>query len=174
LTQGTRSSFELFTRTLSPLICRGNFTAVSITMSRIFIFLSVFSSLSFIKPAGGTLTITITDCRTDKGHILVSLFKTADGFPDNPAKSFQHRQVQISNKNAVAEFAPLPDGDYAISVLHDENDDQKMNKTWLGLPKEGYGFSNNVMGALGPPSFSKASFTITVKTNKTIAIRLRY
>ncbi|MBK7290922.1 MAG: DUF2141 domain-containing protein [Chitinophagaceae bacterium] len=41
----------------------------------------------------------------------------------------------------------------SIAILHDENDDGKMNSNFLGLPKEGYGFSNNVMGNFGPPLF---------------------
>jgi uncharacterized protein (DUF2141 family) len=50
----------------------------------------------------------------------------------------------------------------------------KMNKSGFGLPKEGYGFSNNVMGAFGPPSYSRARFQYTSGSTLQIAIKTRY
>jgi uncharacterized protein (DUF2141 family) len=60
-----------------------------------------------------------------------------------------------------------------VAVLHDENNDHKMNLSVFGLPKEGYAFSNNAMGLAGPPSFQKASFLH--HSEKTVhRIKLRY
>ncbi len=120
------------------------------------------------------IIINITNLRNDKGHILISLFKEGEGFPDKVEKAFRKERVSISNKKAIIQFSSVPAGNYAIAILHDENDDAKMNKTWLGLPKEGYGFSNNVMGALGPPSFSKASFTHAAGRFTAIDIKTKY
>ncbi len=72
------------------------------------------------------------------------------------------------------DFTGLPTGNYAIAILHDENDDMKMNTNFLGLPKEGYGFSNNVMGAFGPPGYNKANFNYTAGTATAISIKARY
>jgi uncharacterized protein (DUF2141 family) len=68
-------------------------------------------------------------------------------------------------------FENLPAGDYAISILHDVNKDGKMNTNFMGIPKEGYGFSNNVMGTMGPPSFEKAKFKLS---SEKVVIRMRY
>lgn len=71
-------------------------------------------------------------------------------------------------------FEAIPYGRYAIAILHDENDDMKMNKNFFGLPREGYGFSNNVMGTLGPPSFGKSSFLHNPGLRTSIIIKTRY
>jgi uncharacterized protein (DUF2141 family) len=120
------------------------------------------------------IRITVSQLRNEKGHVLISLFRDGAGYPDDAAKAFRKIQVDISGKKASVLFTGLPAGNYAVAILHDENNDQKMNKTSLGLPKEGYGFSNNVVGAFGPPSWSRASFAhkqgvLTVKE-----IRARY
>lgn len=138
------------------------------------ILLLVGSSSGFRPaPAESKLTVSISNFSNNKGHVLVSLYNKAEGFPSNPEKAVQKRRVTVTNKQAAVEFSPLPAGTYAVAVLHDENDDQKMNTNWLGIPKEGYGFSNNAMGTLGPPSFSKASFGLETGEQKSISIRLR-
>lgn len=120
------------------------------------------------------IKIVITNLRNDKGHVLVSLFKEGAGYPDDASKALRKIKLDIRNKKASVIFTGLASGDYAIAILHDENDDQKMNKNSLGLPKEGYGFSNNVKGAFGPPSWSKANFKHTANTLTQKDIRARY
>jgi uncharacterized protein (DUF2141 family) len=137
----------------------------------IFLLISV-TSINQVKEAG--LSIEITDLRNNKGHVLVSLYKDGKGYPDEPKKAFRLVKLSIINNSASITYSGLPDGNYSIAILHDENDDKKMNKNFLGLPKEGYGFSNNVMGAFGPPSLSKASFEYNFKQAKSISIRARY
>lgn len=105
------------------------------------------------------MTITISGLRSNKGQVLISIFKGSDGYPDKPEKAFKKLQLKVVDKTASIDVFPLPAGDYAIAVLHDENKDGKMNTNWIGFPKEGFGFSNNVMGTFGPPSFSKARIT---------------
>jgi uncharacterized protein (DUF2141 family) len=48
---------------------------------------------------------------------------------------------------------------YALAVIHDEDSNGKLNTNWLGIPTEGYGFSNDARALLGPPTFSAASFS---------------
>jgi uncharacterized protein (DUF2141 family) len=57
-------------------------------------------------------------------------------------------------------------------VIHDENENEELD-TKMGIPREGIGFSNNVMGNFGPPSFEKSSFTIS-DGDKTLSIKMRY
>jgi len=128
---------------------------------------------SFFSPEDG-ITLTVSGLRNNNGHVLVSVFKDGTGYPDEPKKGFRTAIVSIVNNKAVVNFPGLPSGQYAIAILHDENDDKKMNKTWIGLPKEGYGFSNNVMGTFGPPSFSKAAIGHKAGAHSVAAIRTRY
>jgi len=140
------------------------------------ILLLIYSFIFFsfkVKNETG-VTVNISNLRSNKGHILISLFKEGVGYPDAPEKAFKKERLSISANKAQIVFNNLPSGDYAIAILHDENDDMKMNKTWLGLPKEGYGFSNNVMGTFGPPSYSKAKFTYRMGQTTNQEIKTRY
>jgi len=129
---------------------------------------------AFRTPAEEGIRISIINLRNEKGHVLVSLFRDGAGYPDDATKAFRKIKLDISGKKASVLFTGLPAGNYAVSILHDENDDQKMNKTSLGLPKEGYGFSNNVVGAFGPPSWSRASFVHKQGGLTVREIRARY
>ncbi|MBL6715485.1 MAG: DUF2141 domain-containing protein [Pseudomonadales bacterium] len=64
----------------------------------------------------------------------------------------------------------LPGGTYAVGVFHDVDGDEALSKNFLGIPKEPFGFSNNVRGRFGPPSFKDASISITGKMAITIAL----
>ena len=136
--------------------------------------LVLFLASAFRPVAQEGISLTITNLRNDKGFVLISLFKDGVGYPDNAAKAFKTAKVTIKDKKATFLFSGLPTGTYAISILHDENNDQKMNKSFLGLPKEGYGFSNNAIGAFGPPSLGRASFRHTQNTLTQVSIRTKY
>jgi uncharacterized protein (DUF2141 family) len=110
------------------------------------LFILLTTSFKLLPEEG--IKLTITNLRNDKGLVLVNLFKDGTGFPDDAEKAFRKEKLAIYNKKAVILFPNLPAGSYAISILHDENNDRRMNKSGLGIPKEGYGFSNNVMGRL--------------------------
>ena len=136
------------------------------------LFLSLFSSFKPVAEEG--IKITVTKLRSNNGNVLVSLFKDGVGYPDDATKAFRKTKLSITDKKASILFSNLPSGVYTVSILHDENDDQKMNKNGLGIPKEGFGFSNNVMGAFGPPSLSKTSFKHTATSLTQKDIRIRY
>jgi uncharacterized protein (DUF2141 family) len=116
-------------------------------------------NLSSFQPAGEKLVLKIEGLRSNKGYVLVSVFKGSEGYPDKHEKAFRKFQLKINNKVATVDISSIPDGEYAIAILHDENHDGKMNTNWIGWPKEGFGFSNNVMGTFGPPSFNKAKIS---------------
>lgn len=65
----------------------------------------------------------------------------------------------------------LPEGIYAIALFIDANKNMKIDKNFLGIPKEQYGFSNNAMGKLSGPSFEQAKFQ--VKGNSIQNIKLK-
>ena len=138
------------------------------------ILLLVFAITSSFNTKQEGVTVTITGLRNTNGHVLLSLFKDGKGFPDKPEKAFRKERLNIAAGKATVLLNTLPPGNYAIAILHDENDDLKMKTNWLGIPVEGYGFSNNVMGVMGPPSFSKAQFSFTSGKSLEITIKTRY
>lgn len=100
--------------------------------------------------------VEVKGLRNARGQVLVSVFASAEGFPGNPAKAMKTYRLKPAGRKAVVVIAGLAPGNYAIAILHDENNDAKMNTNVIGWPKEGFGFSNNAMGSFGPPGFSRA------------------
>ncbi|GJL64591.1 MAG: hypothetical protein NPIRA04_32450 [Nitrospirales bacterium] len=68
--------------------------------------------------------------------------------------------------------APHP-GTYAVVVHHDENDNKKLDRNWIGLPTEGVGFSKNPELFLAPPAHNEVSFQVHEGVNR-IDITLHY
>ncbi|MEO6914786.1 MAG: DUF2141 domain-containing protein [Chitinophagaceae bacterium] len=129
-------------------------------------------SLVQAQSAQKVLNIEVTGLRSDKGKVLISVFASAKGFPEITADAVYTTGAKIKNGKSSLVFANITEGNYAIAVLHDENDNMKMDTRAFGIPKEGYGFSNNVMGILGPPSFKKAS--ISYPAQKEVVIKIKY
>ena len=122
-----------------------------------------------------TLAVSISGLRNDKGQILVELWNSPDGFPTNGDKGFKLVTVDGSKAvgGTIAVTFSVPPGTYAVSTLHDENRNNKMNIGALGIPKEGYGASNNVAPHFRSPSFEEAKFIVPASGQK-ISICMRY
>ncbi|MBU2920858.1 DUF2141 domain-containing protein [Winogradskyella psychrotolerans] len=114
-----------------------------------------------------SVTVTVTNANNDKGKIFVALYNTETGFLKENYKS--HISV-IENKRCTVTFEGIPEGVYAVSVFHDENDNGKMDTNFMHIPKEDYGCSNGATGFMGPPKWKDAKFEL--KANKTIKIKL--
>ena len=71
---------------------------------------------------------------------------------------------EINNNACIIMIDSLKTGTYAFRYIHDENNNKEMDTNWLGIPREGYGFSNNATGAFGPPKFSKTLFEVNSDT----------
>ena len=128
-------------------------------ISLLIAFVVVILNSSFSNPASN-ISIEIINLKSNKGYVLVSLFNDAKGFPNSAAAAVGKTKVQIHNGRAMASFTNLPGGKYAAAILHDENNNLKMDFNLVGMPKEGYGFSNDAKGFFGPPSFEKAAFVV--------------
>ncbi len=88
-----------------------------------------------------------------------ALFESPAGFPAEFLSAATNVMViKIRKTQARCDFEDIPPGTYAIGVIHDENMNGKLDANWLGVPTEGYGFSNDAKGLIGVPSFSAASF----------------
>ena len=87
--------------------------------------------------------------------------------------SLLRRRSGIRDSQARCDFEDIPPGTYALAVVHDENFNGKLDTNFLGIPTEGYGFSNDATAALGAPSFSAASFSYDGQ-NLDLTIGLNY
>lgn len=102
------------------------------------------------------------------GKLLVGLYNAEDAFLK---KQFMGNVTTISDKKGTIIFKDVPEGIYAVSFVHDENDNGKMDTNFMGIPKEDYGCSNNAKGFMGPPKWKDAKFELKGE-NKTITITL--
>lgn len=107
------------------------------------------------------LTVTVNDLRNNTGIVQFALYNKEGTIPDEYYKKYyKMEKATIKSNSAIVVFTNLPKGVYAVNILHDENQNGKIDKGWI-LPIEGIGFSNfNKIGLSNKPSFSKACFTI--------------
>ena len=109
-------------------------------------------------PAEKVIHVEISGLRNDKGQMLCALFSSAEAFPKKPEKAVARLTSKIGERRAICGFGGVAAGTYAVSVVHDENSNGKMDTNFLGMPREGVGASNDAKGHMGPPKFSAASF----------------
>src|SRR5262245_35747452 len=118
-----------------------------------------------------TLRITVVDLRNHKGQLIFGVFKSADGFPNRSEKSVNW-QVKPIDSDHIVFTAQLPPGRYGASVLHDENGSGDMDKNLAGIPKEGYGVTNNPKPKFRAARFDEALFTLPPEgANLTISVQ---
>ena len=128
----------------------------------------IFSSVFTINAQKETfsLTVNISGLDSDEGKVLVGIYNSKEDFLK---KRYKGDIVKIKDRKTTVVFKNVPKGEYAVSFIHDENDNNKMDTNFLGIPKEDYGCSNNAKGFMGPPKYEDAKFNIT--SNKTISIK---
>lgn len=141
----------------------------------VFHILYVFVSSAFGQGATDacTILVKVVNLRSDIGTVSVALYNSGKGFPEDSTAVFRGSHGRPAGREASVVFDGVPYGYYAIAVLHDENMNRRMDKGLFGIPEEGYGFSNDVMGFMGPPGFDKASFHCD-RDSVFVTIRIRY
>lgn len=118
-----------------------------------------------------SLEVRVDDLRNSKGVVQFALYNQDGTIPDEKFKHYYRKgTTEINNGSAFFTFHNLPSGKYAVNVLHDENENGKIDKG-LFLPKEGIGFSNyETINLANRPKFSKASFELNKDSIKLIKI----
>jgi uncharacterized protein (DUF2141 family) len=114
-----------------------------------------------------TLTIEISGLKSNKGTVITGIYNSQIGFLK---KQYKSDVSKIKNKKATIVFKNLTFGEYAVSFIHDENKNNKMDTNFFGIPIEDYGCSNNAKGFMGPPKYKDAKFLLT--RSKTIQIKI--
>ncbi len=109
----------------------------------------------------GELAIEVTGVRSGDGRVLVALHQEHVGisFPDDQG-AVAGAWIRAVPGTLSLVFPGLAEGHYAVSVMHDENGDGALDTNLLGMPTEGYGFSNDATGIMGPPGFPDASVAV--------------
>jgi uncharacterized protein (DUF2141 family) len=124
------------------------------------------------QAGAGELRVTVEGIRSSRGTVLIGLYDSAasfdkavdsstkEGFLIDPERfGAVALRANAALKSAVV-FSNLDRGRYAAVAFHDENGDGKLDKNFLGVPTEPYGFSNDAQGFLGPPTFDAAAVAL--------------
>jgi len=120
----------------------------------------------------GKINVKVCNVKNDKGQVVVELYTKKKKFP-TPEGVIRREKNSISQGMSEVTFEDVPFGTYAITINHDTNMNDRMDKNSFGLPSEGYGFSNNPRLIIGPPSFKKASFIVN-QDSISLMIKMKY
>ena len=124
-------------------------------------------------PAGARLRLEVTHVRAAQGKMVITVY------PDDASRWLAHNgklaRVRVPARAPVTDgcFELPGPGRYAVAVYHDSNGNDRFDRTLVGLPAEGYGFSNDVPTPTGLPPFEKVRFTVK-PGETTVRIALRY
>jgi len=135
---------------------------------------TVIAALALLSGATplATLTIAVDNLRSDRGQLLLCLTADRDHFPDCEGDAAARHLVVPIDGAAQIVIGGVAPGGYAVSVIHDENGNGRLDKR-LMIPREGFGFSRNPAIRFGPPKFGEARFDLSAGANRQ-AIRMKY
>jgi len=115
-----------------------------------------------------SLTVTVEDAQPNIGQILISLFDSENYMQ---APTAQQTGTVDDDGRCAFVFQGLAAGEYAVSVIYDEDMDGELDTGLFRIPTEKIGFSNNAKGRFGPASYEDAKFPLS-STNTAITINL--
>ena len=118
--------------------------------------------------------LKVGNLRSDRGRVLISLFDTENGFPDDSRKAVATGEAMIEEGKAVVTFRNLTTPRlYAAILLHDENGNEEMDLSF-GFPTEGFAATNNPKFGYGLPKFADAKFRMTATAKELPEIKMVY
>ena len=132
------------------------------------------AAIAFAQSSCPGIHVKILSIGNSTGAVACALFESPAGFPTEFLHSATNiMMIKIKDAQARCDFEDIPPGTYALAVVHDENMNGKLDTNLLGVPTEGYGFSNDAKAFLSAPSFSAASFSYDGR-NVDMTISLNY
>lgn len=131
-------------------------------MKHFYLILSVLCSFTL---RAATLEVEITGV-TKEGVLYLAIYSSKEAFESDrgdrpgPQPGIIAGSIKNIDTETYKETFDIPAGTYAVGYYIDANENEKLDTNFLGIPKEEHGFSNNVRGKFGPPSFKSASFIL--------------
>ena len=122
-------------------------------------------------PISTDVTALVTGLRSEKGQILGCMTRRPDAFP-GCVNDPQAKRLVVPATLPRLTFGHVPEGRYAISLIHDENGNGKLDKR-LMIPREGFGFSRNPKITFGPPKFSAVEVAVGQGDVK-VPVKMKY
>ena len=113
------------------------------------------------------LKVVVRDIKVGKGSIVLEVYDNEKSFLKKPAA----KQIAKANNQNLEFSFELPEGNYAIAIYQDINDNKKLDKGLFGIPTEPYGLSNNFRPKFSAPSFNDCKLKIAQQTTTTILLK---
>lgn len=139
---------------------------------RIYIFLlcALFST-SFVRANNAYLTIKIQNIEILEGNIRIGIFNSSEMFLKK-GSTYSSYIINVKDTSETIIIDNLPKGEYAFMLYHDKNSDGKLNQNFIGIPKEAFGFSNNIKPKFSKPTFEECKFLLEKEQN--MRVKLSY
>ena len=131
------------------------------------------SGVAITAADNASLDVSVTGLRNKKGMVMLCLTASSKAFPDCSKDGKAHKRTIKANAAASISFTDLAPGTYALSLIHDENANGKLD-TSMAIPKEGFGFSRNPKVTFGPPKFKAASFALAGAGKQTVKMKYMF
>jgi uncharacterized protein (DUF2141 family) len=128
----------------------------------------LFALLAAAPAQAATVVVTVNGVRNDRGHVRVAICRR-ETFLQAHCPWFGNAPAHPGDVRVTVENVPA--GTYAAEAFHDEDDNGRLERTFLGLPAEGMGFSNNARMFFGPPNFNDAAFPVAADTAISFALK---
>jgi len=113
--------------------------------------------LVWVASGQNTLTIKINNLRNNNGIVWLELL-------NEKGLNLKGVSARVIDNSCTITIENLSQSKYAFKYFHDENNNKKLDTNWLGIPTEGFGYSNNAKSMFGPPGFEKTIFELQQNT----------
>ena len=113
------------------------------------------------------IQLEVSGLNNTNGQLAIAIFDNADSF-ENENNTYKDSTIVVTNNEMTILIEDVDPGTYAISIFHDENENEELDVNWLGIPIEGFGFSNNPSISFSAPQYNDCSFI--VEENQTLGV----
>lgn len=139
------------------------------------IYILIYAMLEANESKTGTIIVEVEGLSNNKGQVYSHLYSNehAEYFPTKSSNATHKRLVKPENQRATIVYENIPYGTYALTVHHDEDSNNKMNRNFIGYPTEGFGLSNNPRIYFSVPKFDECKFIVDRDT-VVIKIKLKF
>lgn len=129
---------------------------------------------SVLSSKAQEVQVVITNIRATQGRMVIGVFKNSESFKeDKPYVRKKYEKTKVINGKMIVKFNLEP-GTYGLALLDDEDDNDEMNFNFIGIPQEGFGFSNYYLSGLSRPKFDAFKFELKEGQTQKILIKVKY
>jgi len=122
----------------------------------------------------GQVIVDVVGLHSAQGRVFVALWCNGTGFPGEVKKACASKVANAQKGRLRVVFDAAPVGDFAVSMIHDENSNNTLDRNFLGIPKEGWGASRDAKASFGPPSYPDARLTLAAGEKKQVVVHVQY